>query len=80
LHDEAVRVLDRFPQPDRPVVDPAVGHDRSTGAFRAEAREGLREPAAGMNRDRQQLGGGHHTLSAPAVDPNRERRYITGTP
>ena len=77
LHDEGVGLGDGLVGADGPVVDPAVGDHRRTHPLRAEAGERLGVPPLVEGRHRQDLGGGHHALAAPAVDPDLEHGLPT---
>ena len=74
LDDQRVRLGDRFAGPDRRVAEAAEGDDGGAGALRAEARERLGVAALVEGGDREQLGGGDHSLAAAAMDAHLERR------
>src|ERR1019366_8494193 len=77
LHDQAVRLQDRLPQPDFLVGDAAERHHGSAGALGSKTRKSLGMPPFKKGRDREHLGPGDDPLSVPAILQNS--RY-TGCP
>ena len=68
LHDDDVRIDDGLANPNRQVVDAAIGDDRRTCAFRPERRERLSMTPVHERGDREELRGRHDSLAAASVE------------
>jgi len=80
LHDQAVRLQDRLPQPDFLVGDAAEGDHGSAHALGPETRERLGVPPFEKGCNRKHLGPGDHPLPTAAVNSHLKHRQFPRRP